>query len=321
MTTLLDSPQTSPMVAAPLPDAPSLPLLPDLTAERSAYIAAAEREGRVFIEQPYSLYSPDNHNSWQRLFAAMSPRWEQYGNERFLEGLDKLHLSQNRVPRLEDVDDFLRPLSGFTTQAVSGFVPAALFFECLRLRRFPTTVTIRAAAADFAPWPDIFHDVTGHVPMHTDAAFAAALVRLGECARAAGEVTGGREERAHRVSNRVRALARFFWFTVETGLMRQEDGLRAYGSAMLSSQAEIERALCSERVQREPLRLEWAINQGFLPNHYQPLLFWVDSFDHLYELVERLEGWMRTGRLDDVAPGEPGVTDEDIQGFLDYDRS
>ena len=51
----------------------------------------------------------------------------------------------------------------------------------------------------------------------------------------------------------------------------------------------------SPEVQRYPLQLEWAINQGFEIDHYQPLLFIVDSFDHLYSLVDRLERWMKAG--------------------------
>jgi phenylalanine-4-hydroxylase len=58
------------------------------------------------------------------------------------------------------------------------------------------------------------------------------------------------------------------------------------------------------------------INQGFEIDHYQPLLFIVDSFDHLFELVDRLEQWMRQGRLDNVAPGEPEVSEADLASFL-----
>ena len=58
-------------------------------------------------------------------------------------------------------------------------------------------------------------------------------------------------------------------------------------------------------MQRYPIRLEWVINQYFEIDHYQPLLFIVDSFDHLFELVGELERWMREGRLDNVSPGEP----------------
>ena len=53
------------------------------------------------------------------------------------------------------------------------------------------------------------------------------------------------------------------------------------------------------------MQLEWVVNQYFEIDHYQPLLFIVDSFDHLFELVGELERWMREGRLDNVSPGEP----------------
>jgi phenylalanine-4-hydroxylase len=69
-------------------------------------------------------------------------------------------------------------------------------------------------------------------------------------------------------------------------------------------------------VQRYPLQLEWAINQSFEIDHYQPLLFSVESFDHLFSLVDRLERWMREGKLNNVAPGEPGINEADLMSFL-----
>jgi len=84
----------------------------------------------------------------------------------------------------------------------------------------------------------------------------------------------------------MRAMARFFWFTIEFGLMQSKDGLRVYGSGLLSSYGEIQHALESPDVQRYPIQLEWAINQGFEIDRYQPLLYWVESFDHLFSLVD-----------------------------------
>ena len=115
----------------------------------------------------------------------------------------------------------------------------------------------------------------------------------------------------------IRALARFFWFTVEFGLMREPDGIKAYGSGLLSSFGEIEHAVGAVEVQRYPMRIEWAINQAFEIDHYQPLLFIVDSFDHLFSLVDRLEKWMKEGKLSNVAPGEPVVIEQDLKSFLD----
>jgi phenylalanine-4-hydroxylase len=69
-------------------------------------------------------------------------------------------------------------------------------------------------------------------------------------------------------------------------------------------------------VQKFPIQLEWAINQHFEIDHYQPLLFIVDSFDHLFSLVDQLEDWLKKGKLDNLAPGEPGVSDADVESFL-----
>jgi phenylalanine-4-hydroxylase len=215
----------------------------------------------------------------------------------------------------------LVPLTGFRTKPVSGYVPILIFFECLRNREFPTTVTIRdASQLDYLPEPDIFHDVAGHVPMHTNRAFADTLVRFGDCAITAVELVShirDEAERVRRVRNMLRAMRRFFWFTVEMGLMRAEKGLRAYGSGLLSSRGEIEHSVVAPDVQRYPIQLEWVVNQGYEIDHYQPLLFVAESFDHLFHLVDELESWMRTGKLDNVAPGIPEMRDSDVKRFMD----
>jgi phenylalanine-4-hydroxylase len=70
-------------------------------------------------------------------------------------------------------------------------------------------------------------------------------------------------------------------------------------------------------VQRYPVQLEWVVNQYFEIDHYQPLLFIVDSFDHLFHLVGELEQWMKDGKLDNVSPGEPEMGETDVKSFLD----
>ncbi|MEI9974087.1 MAG: hypothetical protein WDO73_19765 [Ignavibacteriota bacterium] len=118
-----------------------------------------------------------------------------------------------------------------------------MFFDCLRRREFPTTITIRPAdRMDYLPEPDIFHDIAGHVPMHTSKAFADTLVRFGDCAHTAARMTADIRDEAERragLTSIIRALSRFFWFTVEFGLMRGgESGICAYGSGLLSSYGE-----------------------------------------------------------------------------------
>jgi len=292
-----------------------------LTTGQAPFVEEARRRGDLYIEQAYELYSGENHAAWRQLYRRIRPRWERYANQTFLEGIEALALPSDRVPRLREINQKLRPLTGFQAKPVSGYVPGFLFFDCLRRREFPTTITIRSKdSMDYLPEPDIFHDVAGHVPMHTRKEFADTLVRFGDCAHTAVELTASisdEHERGRRLTNIIKAMSRFFWFTVEFGLMRGPHGPLAYGSGLLSSYGEIEHAIESPDVQRSPLQMEWVINQGAEIDHYQPLLFTVESFDHLFSLVGQLERWMREGKLNNVAPGLPEVNERDLRSFLD----
>jgi phenylalanine-4-hydroxylase len=308
-----------------------------LTTTRASFIEQARGRGQLFIRQPYELYSEENHDTWRRLYAALEPKWRKFAHPKFLEGLDQLALDPRAIPRLEDVNRFLEPLSAFVSKPVSGYVPAFLFFDCLRRREFPTTITVRdASSLDYLPEPDIFHDLAGHVPMHTDRVFSDILVRFGEVAATASqEVQKMADEaaRVHAVESVIKAMARFFWFTVESGLM-VKPGARAsderdqselpelcvYGSGLLSSSEEIEYCLLAPEVQRYPFKLEWVVNQYFEIDHKQPLLFYVESFDHLFAEVDRLERWVRDGRLYNVSPGEPLINEDDLLSFLNAEH-
>ncbi len=293
-----------------------------LITTKAPYIEQAVANGEMYIEQPYDLYSAENHDTWQRLNARMQELWHRHANRRFLDGLDSLCFEATRVSRLEDVNRFMAPRTGFRAKAVRGFVPAFSFFDCLSRREFPTTITIRAGASlDDLPEPDIFHDIAGHVPMHTDPAFAETLVYFGACAHLDAEMVSGMTDRAEqrrRLSSIQNALQRYFWFTAEFGLMRgrTRDEITVYGSGLLSSYGEIVHSVTSSAVQRHPLQREWVINQHFEIDHYRPLLFIVDDFEQLYDQVGTLETWMKQGKLDNVTPRWRDMSEADVESFL-----
>jgi hypothetical protein len=102
-----------------------------LTTTKAPFIEVARSRGELYIEQPYELYSEENHEAWRRLYARIQDRWQRYATEKFLEGVSKLCLDPNRVPRLDDVNRFLRLLFifdsfdhlftlGFSVLAVAG---------------------------------------------------------------------------------------------------------------------------------------------------------------------------------------------------------
>ena len=134
---------------------------------------------------------------------------------------------------------------------VRGFVPAAEFFGSLSRRRFPTTLGIRPRAQlEYLPEPDIFHDVFGHVPLHSHTVFADFLEQFGAMA------AGARSEQE------TTEMARLFWFTVEFGLIHERGQVRIYGSGLISSHGDAANALGS-RCARRPFDLDAVLAQPF----------------------------------------------------------
>ena len=93
-----------------------------MTTSKAPFIEDAREHGRLYIDQPYELYSEENHEAWRGLYRRMHPRWQMYANEHFLKGIDNLCLDPNKVPKLDDVNKFLYPLTQFRAKPVSGYV-------------------------------------------------------------------------------------------------------------------------------------------------------------------------------------------------------
>lgn len=287
-----------------------------LTTTKAPFIENAKNQGDLFIRQPYELYNQDNHIAWRKLYTLLLPKWEKYACQKFLNGLSALCLNQEEIPKLEDVNKRLVPLTGFQAKAVTGYVPAHIFFERLMHGEFPTTITIRDSnSLNYLPEPDIFHDIAGHVPMHTDRTFANVLIKFGALTLLAAD-RHAKEGDLEKLRSNIQAISRFFWFTIEFGLIQENHRLSVYGSGLLSSAAEIEHCVESSEVQRFPFQLEWVINQSFEIDRFQALLFVIDSFEQLYEEMHRLEQWLMEGKLDHVSPGAPAISDEELALFL-----
>src|SRR5260370_20363733 len=94
-----------------------------LTTGAAPFVEAAQSRGELYIQQPYELYSEDNHEAWRRLYARMLPRWERYANPHFRQGIQPLCLDPNRVPKFTEVNRFLRPLTRFLAKALSRSIP------------------------------------------------------------------------------------------------------------------------------------------------------------------------------------------------------
>ena len=103
--------------------------------EPAPFIDEAQAQRRSCISTSPTNFTPKKIT---RPGSAFSRAWSRAGSvtptEHFLDGIHSLCLDPHRIPRLEDVNRFLRPLTGFQAKAVSGYIPSFLFFDCLRNR-------------------------------------------------------------------------------------------------------------------------------------------------------------------------------------------
>ena len=225
------------------------------------------------VIQDWQAYTQEDHEVWEILYSKRMGQLESTASDVFLRGADIIGLSPKQIPDLAEVNRRLSARTGWNAVPVGGFLPAKEFFESLSRRRFPTTVTIRPKEGiDYVPEPDIFHDVFGHVPLHSDPMFADFLQRFGALAT--------RED--------TQKMARLFWFTVEFGLIRERGETRIYGSGLISSASDAANALGSQ-CDRRPFSLEAVMEQEFRIDELQNVLFVLESFDQLFEAVARFD--------------------------------
>lgn len=250
--------------------------------EAQAAQAAADAYGQpghesiepMFINQRYDGYTEDNQDAWRQLYAEQMAYLPERASQVYLDGAEAIGLKPDGIPNIEQLNARLEPRTGWNSVPVPGYIPAKAFFACLAARRFPTTIVIRPLERlDYLPEPDIFHDVFGHVPLHADPVFADFLQTYGQAALHA------------TTDQQTEELARLFWFTVEFGLIQEDERLKVYGSGLISSPGESRHALESPEVDRRPFDLEQVIATPFEIDHYQPILYVLDSFDQLREAM------------------------------------
>lgn len=231
-------------------------------------------EGDTLVDP---AFADEDHAIWRELMRRQRPLLESIACLEFLDGLEQLGLGDERIPSYREIDRRLERATGWRIARIPGLLHERDFFAFLARGVFPCTDTIRPRSElDYTPAPDLFHDVFGHTPMIVLPRFAEFYRRLGQVAlRAEGEAA--------------RAIERFYWFTVEFGLIRQAGELRVYGNGILSSNGESRHCL-TDAVERLPFDPQRIAAQDYDVWHLQERLFVIETFD---ELADGFESWAR----------------------------
>ncbi|HXI36200.1 MAG TPA: phenylalanine 4-monooxygenase, partial [Burkholderiales bacterium] len=198
------------------------------------------------VEQDWSAYSPEEHALYRRLFERQAKLVPQYACPEWIAAIAGLDAAGG-IPDFRKTSAKMRKATGWEIVAVPGLIPDDAFFAHLANRRFPVTVWLRRPEEfDYIVEPDVFHDFFGHVPLLFDPVYADHLHEYGK---------GGLK--AMRL-DAVKWLARLYWYTIEFGLMKTSQGVRAYGAGLISSGGEL--AYCV--TDPAPRRLDFDLQQA-----------------------------------------------------------
>ncbi|WCE05809.1 phenylalanine 4-monooxygenase [Pseudoxanthomonas sp. JBR18] len=226
------------------------------------------------VDQPWGDYSAADHHTWGQLFERQRALLVGRACEEFLTAQDAMGMTPLEIPRFDDLNVVLGAATGWQLVGVEGLLPELTFFEHLANRRFPVTWWIRRPEQiDYIAEPDLFHDLFGHVPLLMNPLFADYMQAYGR---------GG--VKAHAIGPEALVnLTRLYWYTVEFGLINTPEGLRIYGSGIVSSKGESLYSLESPAPNRIGFDLERIMCTRYRIDDFQKTYFVIDSFEQLIQ--------------------------------------
>jgi len=234
----------------------------------SAYTA------KVPDENGFIAYDEEENRTWKTLYERQADRLSGRACRTFIEGLDKLALSADTIPQVPDVNTRMLAATGWSVEPVPALIEHDVFFQLLASKRFPAATFIRTwEDLDYVKEPDIFHEIFGHAPMLMDQVFADFVEAYGKRV-----LTMNKEDWP--------LMQRLFWFTVEFGLVKMPEGIRAYGGGILSSIEETVYSIDSDVPKREPFDVVTVLRTPYRIDMLQPIYYVLDGFKQMYDIME-----------------------------------
>jgi len=229
-------------------------------------------------------YTKEEISTWITVWDRMEPLLEKYACKEYLSSLelmkDHCEYSCDNIPQQKDISSFLQSHTNFTMRPVSGLLSSRDFLNGLAFRTFFCTQYIRHHSKPlYTPEPDICHELLGHAPMFANNDFCDFSQEIGLASLGASDED-------------IMKLASCYWFSVEFGLCKENNKIKAYGAGLLSSFGEIEYACngddadnddntANDNYVERPKIFPWDPNKAavteFPITSYQPVYFLADS--------------------------------------------
>lgn len=243
-----------------------------MEGEKGHAILGAQSVEECVIEQRWSEYSAQDHETWKTLYNRQIEHLKGHVCDEYLQGLKTLHLTADSVPDYEKLNQHLRAATGWEVLAVPGLIASKPFFTMLANRQFPAGTFIRTPEQlDYLEEPDIFHDVFGHIPLLSHPDYASYMQEYGKAGLKALDHKG------------IKFLARLNWYTIEFGLIKNNGEIRAYGAGIMSSFGETKYLINDPSSNWLQFDIDRVLRTGYYIDDLQATYFTIDSFESLFK--------------------------------------
>jgi phenylalanine-4-hydroxylase len=220
--------------------------------------------------QSMDAYTDEDHAVWQTLFNRQMETLQPSASRLYLEAIKTISFRADEIPDFRKVNEILLPLTGWQLTVAPNLVPEQEFFSLLAQRIFPATCWLRRMSElDYLEEPDMFHDVFGHAPLLSNSDYAAFMEAFGKLAL-----------KWFHVPEAVELIARIYWYTIEFGMIREDNMVRIFGAGIMSSHGETLHAL-SDRSAKLPFDIDVTLATGFRKDVLQETYFVINAFSEL----------------------------------------
>lgn len=228
-------------------------------------------------EQIYSHYTAADFAVWKVLYNRQMAHLGKYASRLYLEALHTIGFHADAIPDFEQTNKRLQETTGWQLAVAPELVPQEEFFALLAQKIFPATCWLRTMEElDYLEEPDMFHDVFGHAPLLTNAAYAAFMEQFGKLAL---------QWLHHPVA--LKMLSAIYWFTVEFGLLFEDGQIKIFGSGIISSVGETLHVLGESG--KLPFDLHWMMETEYRTDTLQDNYFVIDSFEQLCHALPEVQ--------------------------------
>jgi len=228
----------------------------------------------------FNNYDEGDHERWKTLLAGVTKAQDGISCNSYTSGMSTLGANFSDLPDLSELNLKMENQTGWRVMAVNGILPCEDFYKLLSRKIFPSATFVRDwHSTAFTGYPDLFHDVVGHLPLFFDPKFSEFVQKSSKLIYEILIKTPDGAEKEKMIQN----FSRYGWFTWEAGLIKEDGLAKAYGGAILSSSGETQNL--KDRGYEKFDLLE-VFNTAYTDKEYSSKYFIVDSYDDLFASLD-----------------------------------